>query len=67
MAFAIPFFQQVAGINIITFYLPILFQTLGFGTNASLYSTIILGVISIIVTTIGAVSIDKFGRRKVFL
>ncbi|KAI5064139.1 hypothetical protein GOP47_0020809 [Adiantum capillus-veneris] len=66
MAFAIPFFQQVTGINIITFYMPILFQTLGFGTNASLYSTIILGVISIGVTAIGALCIDKFGRRKVF-
>ncbi|MCO5595767.1 hypothetical protein L7F22_049815 [Adiantum nelumboides] len=66
MAFVIPFFQQVTGINIITFYLPILFQTLGFGPNASLYSTIILGVVGMVVTTVGALSIDKFGRRKVF-
>ncbi|MCO5595768.1 hypothetical protein L7F22_049816 [Adiantum nelumboides] len=65
MAFAIPFFQQVTGINIITFYLPILFQTLGFGTNASLYSTIILGVVSTVGTIIGSFCVDKFGRRKV--
>ncbi|KAH7431585.1 hypothetical protein KP509_08G056500 [Ceratopteris richardii] len=67
MAFAIPFFQQVTGINIITFYLPILIQTLGFSSNSSLYTTIILGVISLVVTTIGALCIDKYGRKRVFL
>uniref|UniRef100_A0A2N9HLD8 Major facilitator superfamily (MFS) profile domain-containing protein n=1 Tax=Fagus sylvatica TaxID=28930 RepID=A0A2N9HLD8_FAGSY len=34
MAIAIPFFQQVTGINVITFYAPVLFRTIGFGESA---------------------------------
>ncbi|XVF08502.1 hypothetical protein REPUB_Repub07fG0008700 [Reevesia pubescens] len=35
MSIAIPFFQQVTGINVITFYAPILFRTIGLGESAS--------------------------------
>ena len=58
--------MQVTGINLITFYSPVLFQTLGFGHNASLYSAVILGIISIGCTTIAAFVMDKFGRRILF-
>ncbi|KAF7133245.1 hypothetical protein RHSIM_Rhsim09G0190100 [Rhododendron simsii] len=34
MAIAIPFFQQVTGINAIAFYVPILFRTAGLGKSA---------------------------------
>ncbi|KAK9160793.1 hypothetical protein Syun_007134 [Stephania yunnanensis] len=33
MTFLIPFFQQLTGINVIMFYAPVLFQTLGFGND----------------------------------
>ena len=50
MAIAIPFFQQVTGINVITFYAPVLFRTIGFGESASLLSSLmitgVLGTIS---------------------
>ncbi|CAN1132792.1 Hexose carrier protein HEX6 [Linum perenne] len=36
MAVAIPFFQQVTGINVIAFYAPLLFRTIGLGESASL-------------------------------
>ncbi|CAI8592684.1 unnamed protein product [Vicia faba] len=39
----IPFFQQLTGINVIMFYAPVLFKTLGFGNNASLMSAVITG------------------------
>ena len=58
--------MQVTGINLITFYSPVLFQTLGFGHNASLYSAVILGIISIGCTTLAAFVLDKFGRRILF-
>ncbi|CAN1331771.1 Sugar transport protein 5 [Linum perenne] len=34
MAIAIPFFQQVTGINIIAFYAPVLFRSVGFGKDS---------------------------------
>lgn len=36
MAVAIPFFQQVTGINAIAFYAPVLLRTIGMGESASL-------------------------------
>ncbi|KAF7827572.1 zinc finger protein VAR3, chloroplastic [Senna tora] len=39
----IPFFQQLTGINVIMFYAPVLFNTLGFGDDASLMSAVITG------------------------
>ena len=32
----VPFFQQLTGINVIMFYAPVLFKTLGFGDDASI-------------------------------
>ncbi|KAK9144104.1 hypothetical protein Sjap_004007 [Stephania japonica] len=39
MALLILFFQQLIGINVIMFYAPVLFQTLGFEKDASLMSS----------------------------
>ncbi|KAI4389195.1 hypothetical protein MLD38_001447 [Melastoma candidum] len=47
MAIAIPFFQQVTGINIIAFYAPVLFQSVGFGSDSALIASIILGLVNL--------------------
>ncbi|KAE9445661.1 hypothetical protein C3L33_22440, partial [Rhododendron williamsianum] len=59
MAIAIPFFQQVTGINIIAFYAPVLFQSVGFGSDSALIAAIILGLVnlaSILVSTVVALA-----------
>ncbi|KAJ9682928.1 hypothetical protein PVL29_018784 [Vitis rotundifolia] len=38
MSILIPALQQLTGINVVMFYAPVLFQSLGFGNNASLLS-----------------------------
>lgn len=63
----IPFFQQVTGINVIMFYAPVLFKTLGFGDDASLMSAVITGVVNMLATIVSIYSADKFGRRLLFL
>nr|VDD51988.1 unnamed protein product [Brassica oleracea] len=45
---AIPFFQQITGINVIMFYAPVLFKTLGFGDDAALMSAVITGVVNVL-------------------
>ncbi|KAL0292499.1 UNVERIFIED_CONTAM: Hexose carrier protein HEX6 [Sesamum calycinum] len=66
MSIAIPFFQQVTGINVISFYAPILFMTIGSGVSASLMSTLILGIVATSMTVVSSFLVDKLGRRAVF-
>lgn len=63
----IPFFQQLTGINVIMFYAPVLFKTLGFGDDASLMSAVITGLVNVFATLVSVFSVDKFGRRMLFL
>ncbi|XP_057448049.1 sugar transport protein 1-like [Lotus japonicus] len=66
-AVCIPFFQQFTGLNVITFYAPILFRTIGFGPTASLMSAVIIGSFKPVSTLISIFVVDKFGRRTLFL
>jgi MFS family permease len=63
----IPFFQQLTGINVIMFYAPVLFKTLGFGSDASLMSAVITGGVNVVATFVSIFTVDKFGRRILFL
>ncbi|XP_061357225.1 sugar transport protein 10-like [Gastrolobium bilobum] len=63
----IPFFQQLTGINVIMFYAPVLFKILGFGNDASLMSAVITGGVNVIATLVSVFTVDKFGRRILFL
>ncbi|KAG5622702.1 hypothetical protein H5410_007920 [Solanum commersonii] len=67
MAIMIPFFQQLTGINVIMFYAPVLFKTIGFGTDASLMSAVITGGVNVIATVVSIYYVDKLGRRFLFL
>lgn len=63
----IPFFQQLTGINVVMFYAPVLFKTIGFGDDASLMSAVITGVVNVAATVVSIYSVDRFGRRILFL
>uniref|UniRef100_A0A2N9FHT7 Major facilitator superfamily (MFS) profile domain-containing protein n=1 Tax=Fagus sylvatica TaxID=28930 RepID=A0A2N9FHT7_FAGSY len=67
MSILIPFFQQFTGINVIMFYAPQLFKTIGFGDNASLLSALITGGINVLATIVSIYGTDKWGRRFLFL
>lgn len=61
------FFQQFTGINAIMFYAPVLFQTLGFGNSAALYSSVIVGAVNVLSTVVAVVLVDRVGRRWLLL
>ncbi|CAL5201150.1 unnamed protein product [Lathyrus oleraceus] len=67
MAIAIPFFQQVTGINVIAFYAPLLFRTIGLGESASLLSSVMTGIVGTGSTFISMLIVDKLGRRTLFI
>ncbi|KZV45301.1 sugar carrier protein C-like [Dorcoceras hygrometricum] len=63
----IPFFQQFTGMNVFMFYSPVLFKTIGFGNNASLFSSVITGVVNSLATFVSICFADSFGRRALFI
>ncbi|KAJ6797261.1 hexose carrier protein HEX6-like [Iris pallida] len=67
MALLIPFFQQVTGINVIAFYAPVLFRSIGLGESASLMSAVVTGVVGFSSNLVSMATVDKFGRRALFL
>lgn len=67
MAILIPFFQQLTGINVIMFYAPVLFKTIGFGSDAALMSAVITGIVNVVSTLVSIYGVDKWGRRFLFL
>ncbi|KAJ8766266.1 hypothetical protein K2173_022325 [Erythroxylum novogranatense] len=67
IAVALQIFQQFTGINAIMFYAPVLFSTLGFGGDASLYSAVITGAVNVLSTVVSIYSVDKLGRKILLL
>ncbi|KAJ7528587.1 hypothetical protein O6H91_15G009100 [Diphasiastrum complanatum] len=67
MAIALPAFQLLTGINSILFYAPVLFQSLGFGGNASLYSSVFTGVVIMVGALVTIATVDRWGRRLLFM
>ncbi|KAL8047904.1 hypothetical protein ABFX02_07G030000 [Erythranthe guttata] len=67
IALSLQVFQQFTGINAIMFYAPVLFTTVGFGSDAALYSSVILGAVNVLSTIVSIYSVDKLGRRVLLL
>lgn len=63
MAIFLPTFQILTGINSILFYAPVLFQSMGFGGNAALYSSALTGAVLCLSTLLSIATVDKLGRR----
>lgn len=49
------------------FYAPVLFDTVGFGNDAALYSAVITGAVNVLSTVVSIYSVDKLGRRVLLL
>ena len=56
-------FQQFVGINVVLYYAPEIFKSMGSNTDASLLQTIIVGSVNLIFTVVAIVTVDKFGRK----
>ncbi|KAL2495419.1 Sugar transport protein 1 [Forsythia ovata] len=63
----IPFFQYLIGINVIMLYALVLFEMIGFGSDASLMSAVITGVINVLVTCVSIGFAYRWGTRSLFI
>lgn len=67
MAIFMPMFQIMTGINSILFYAPVLFQSMGFKGNASLYSSALTGAVLASSTLVSMATVDRLGRRVLLI
>ena len=64
LAFLLAFFNQLSGINFVLYYAPEILERAGLATEASLFSSISIGVINLIFTFVGIALIDRLGRKQ---
>lgn len=64
IAVLIPFFNQVTGINVINFYAPVMFRTIGLKENASLLSSVVTRLCATFANIVAMILVNRSGRRK---
>ncbi|XP_044966722.1 sugar transport protein MST1-like isoform X2 [Hordeum vulgare subsp. vulgare] len=67
MAVAFPVFLNLTGVTVSAFFSPILFRTIGFGSDAALMGAIILGLMNIGGIIASGVAMDRYGRKLLFV
>lgn len=60
-------FQQFIGINVVLYYAPEIFKSMGSGTDTALLQTIIVGAINLLFTVLAIMTVDKFGRKPLMI
>nr|WP_058305951.1 sugar porter family MFS transporter [Gracilibacillus massiliensis] len=57
-------FNQVIGMNAVTYYGPDIFRSVGFENNTEFLATSIIGSVQVVFTIVALLLIDKLGRKK---
>ena len=60
-------FQQFVGINVVLYYAPEIFKTMGAATDAALLQQIIVGAVNLSFTVLAILTVDRFGRRPLMI
>jgi MFS transporter, SP family, xylose:H+ symportor len=60
-------FQQLAGINIVLYYAPQIFQNMGTKLDVSLLQTVLVGAVNVIFTIIAIYTVDRIGRKPLLI
>ncbi|WP_193163790.1 D-xylose transporter XylE [Microbulbifer hainanensis] len=60
-------FQQFVGINVVLYYAPEIFKSMGAGTDAAMLQTVVVGTINVIFTLVAIKTVDRFGRKPLMI
>jgi SP family xylose:H+ symportor-like MFS transporter len=60
-------FQQFAGINVVLYYAPRIFESMGVARDASMLQTIVMGLVNVIFTVVAILTVDKWGRKPLLI
>ena len=59
--------QQFVGVNVVLYYAPEIFKSMGANTSDSLMQTILVNAIFLIFTVVAILCVDKFGRKPLLI
>lgn len=65
LGIALQVMQQLTGINVIMYYAPRIFASVGFGTSAQMWTTAIVGLTNLLATFIAIGLVDRLGRKPI--
>lgn len=57
--------QQLTGMNVMMYYAPRIFENVGFGVTAQMWTTVIVGVTNVLATFIAIGLVDRWGRKPI--
>jgi Na+/melibiose symporter-like transporter len=67
LAVAVPMFFQLTGVIVLAFFAPLVFRTVGFGSNAALMGAVINGAVNLVSLLLSTLVIDRYGRKVLFM
>lgn len=67
VSFVLAILVQVSGISTIVDYAPVIFRSAGWGLDAALFSTLVLGVSNFVFTLVSFRFIDHAGRKPMYI
>ncbi|CAO2035276.1 unnamed protein product, partial [Urochloa humidicola] len=67
LAVAVPAFFQLTGVIVLAFFAPLVFRTVGFGSNAALMGAVINGAVNLGALLLCTLVIDRYGRKVLFM
>ncbi|CAN6269968.1 unnamed protein product [Urochloa humidicola] len=67
LAVAVPAFFQLTGVIVLSFFAPLVFRTVGFGSNAALMGAVINGAVNLGALLLSTLVIDRYGRKVLFM
>ncbi|MGV2497213.1 D-xylose transporter XylE [Pelagerythrobacter aerophilus] len=60
-------FQQFVGINVVLYYAPFIFKSMGSSTDTALLQTIAVGAINLGFTVLAMLTVDRWGRKPLMI
>jgi MFS family permease len=66
-AVAVPLFAELTGVIVLSFFSPLVFRTIGFGSNAALVGAVLIGAMNLGALILSTPVIDRYGRKVLFM
>ncbi|MFI3319358.1 MAG: D-xylose transporter XylE [Rikenellaceae bacterium] len=61
------FFQQAIGINVVLYFAPRIFESMGASGDSAMVQTVVMGIINIVFTVVAILTVDKWGRKPLLI